>query len=115
MAKLLSLQEQPVPSGPAGVKDGAPGPTGRCPGPFVTLHVVPVNAAIAVPALHLQLHLRLHPCDHLLHAAELRTQDAGTRCGCPGLSSRHVHVSVCAFPTQDSESQPAATQRHKGQ
>ena len=33
----------------------------------VFLHVVPVNMAIIIPALH----LRLHPYDHLLQAAEL--------------------------------------------
>lgn len=37
----------------------------------MALHVVPESPTIAIPALHLHLHLRLHPCNHLLHAAEL--------------------------------------------
>lgn len=45
------------------------------PGLVVTSHVVPVDRAVAIPTLHLQLHLRLHPGNHLLHTAELRTRD----------------------------------------
>lgn len=48
------------------------------PGFIITLHVVPVNTTVAVPTLHLHLHLCLHPCDHLLHAAKLWTHDVWT-------------------------------------
>lgn len=41
------------------------------PGPGLTSHVVPVDSAVTVASLQLQLHLRLHPRNHLLHAAEL--------------------------------------------
>lgn len=45
------------------------------PGPGRTSHVVPVDPAVTVTTLQLQLHLRLHPRDHLLHAAELWMQE----------------------------------------
>lgn len=62
---------------------GGPWPLPR---PGLTSHVVPMDPAVAVAALQLQLHLRLHPRNHLLHAAELRTREGHVS---PGPSRGH--------------------------
>ena len=61
----------------AAVSREPPSPRGpwTLPRPGLTSHVLPMDSAVAVAALQLQLHLCLHPRNHLLHAAELQTRE----------------------------------------
>ena len=78
-SRLRSCENTAALAGRGG-KRGLPGAAlpsgpGPLPRPGLTSHVLPVDPAVAVAALQLQLHLCLHPRNHLLHAAELRTRE----------------------------------------